>query len=245
MAGAPLPLVGRFHEFSVTTADVRACVEFYEQLGFTQAATSDAVTHPYGVLSDGRLHLGVHQRSAPSPALSFVRPDVGKSLPAFAAAGIKLTTCRTGDDVFNEIAFSDPFGQAVTVLEARTYSPVARPAAHVSLLGDFAEVSLPAPDFAAAQAFWEPLGFVAADRAREPYPHLPLTSDTLDVTFHHPRILDRPMLVFRSADMAARVQRLRELGVAMSALPRAIRAAAGALLESPDGTALLLLQGES
>jgi catechol 2,3-dioxygenase-like lactoylglutathione lyase family enzyme len=244
MAGAPLPLVGRFHEFSVTTADIRACVEFYEQLGFTQATTSDAVTHPYGVLSDGRLHLGVHQRSAHSPALTFVHPDVGKSLPAFIAAGIQLTTCRTGDDVFNEIAFSDPFGQAVTVLEARTYSPVARTATELSLLGDFAEVSLPAPDFAAAQAFWEPLGFVAADELQEPYPHLSLTSDTLDVAFHHPRTLDRPLLVFRSADMAARVQRLRELGVAMSALPRRIRAVAGALLESPDGTALLLLQDE-
>jgi catechol 2,3-dioxygenase-like lactoylglutathione lyase family enzyme len=244
VAGAPLPLVGRFHEFSVSTADIRACVEFYEQLGFTQATTSDAVTHPYGVLSDGRLHLGVHQCSAPSPALTFVRPDVGKSLSAFAAAGIELTTCRTGDDVFNEIAFSDPFGQAVTVLEARTYSPVARAATQVSLLGDFAEVSLPAADFAAARAFWEPLGFVAADEAQDPYPHLPLTSDTLDVAFHHPRTFDRPLLVFRSADMAARVERLRQLGVAMSDLPRGISADANALLESPDGTALLLLQGE-
>jgi hypothetical protein len=52
------------------------------------------------------------------------------------------------------------------------------------------------------------------------------------------------MLVFRSPDMAARVERLRELGVAMSDLPRGIRTDANALLESPDGTALLLLQGE-
>jgi Glyoxalase/Bleomycin resistance protein/Dioxygenase superfamily len=241
---ALLPLVGRFHEFSVATRDIRVWVDFYERLGFTQAATSDAVTHPYGVLSDGRLHLGLHQRSAPTPALTFVRPGVGKSVSAFAAAGIKLTLCRTGEDVFNEIAFSDPFGQAVTVLEARTYSPTARGATDVSLLGDFAEVSLPAPDFAAAQAFWEPLGFVAADEAQEPYAHLPLTSDTVDIAFHRPQTFDRPLLVFRSADMAARVERLRELGVQMAPLPRGIRADANALLEGPDGTAFLLLQGE-
>ena len=241
---APLPLVGRFHEFSVATADIRHCVEFYEQLGFTHAPTSDAVTHPYGVLNDGRLHLGLHQRSGPSPALTFVRPDVGKSLSAFAAARIKLTLCQTGEDVFNEVAFSDPFGQAVTVLEARTYSPTARAATDVSLLGEFAEVSLPAADFATAQAFWEPLGFVAADEAHEPYAHLPLTSDTLDIAFHHPRTCDRPMLVFRSTDMAARVERLRELGVAMAPPPRGIHTDANALLESPDGTLYLLLQGE-
>ena len=56
------------------------------------------------------------------------------------------------------------------MLEARTYSPVARDAMEVSLCGDFAEVSLPAADFAAAQAFWEPLGFVAAEEAEKPYP---------------------------------------------------------------------------
>ncbi len=240
-----LPLVGRFHEFSVATHDIRASVEFYEQLGFTQAATSDALTHPYGVLSDGRLHLGVHQRSAPTPMLTFVRPGVSDSLRAFAAAGIELTLCRTGEDVFNEIAFSDPFGQAVTVLEARTYSPTARAATEVSLLGDFAEVSLPAPDFAAAQAFWEPLGFVAADEAQEPYAQLQLTSDTLNIAFHQPRMFDRPMLVFRGVDMAERVERLRERGVLMSPLPRPLRAGGNALLEAPDGTALLLLQGEN
>ena len=58
----PQPLPGRFHEFSVATGDIRACVEFYEQLGFTQAATSDAVRHPYGVLSDGRLYVGEGMR---------------------------------------------------------------------------------------------------------------------------------------------------------------------------------------
>ncbi|HEY8051556.1 MAG: VOC family protein [Steroidobacterales bacterium] len=239
-----LPLVGRFHEFSVVTQDIRACVAFYEQLGFTPAATNDALAHPYGVLSDGRLHLGVHQRSAPTPTLTFVRPGVGSSLPAYDAAGIELTVCRTGEDVFNEIGFNDPFGQAITVLEARTYSPTARAAADVSLLGDFAEVSLPASDFAAAQAFWEPLGFVAADEAQQPYAHLPLTSDTLDIAFHHPRTCDRPMLVFRSADMAARVTRLHELGVETSPLPRGIPAAGNALLQGPDGTVLLLLQDE-
>ena len=130
------------------------------------------------------------------------------------------------------------------MLEARTYSPTARAAGDVSLLGDFAEISLPARDFSAAQAFWEPLGFVAADESQEPYAHLPLTSDTLDIAFHHPRTFDRPMLVFRSADMAARIERLRELGVEMSPLPRGIGAHDNALLEAADGTAFLLLQGD-
>jgi len=154
MAAAPLPLLGTFHEISIAPHDIRAAVEFYERLGFTQATTSDAFSHPYGVLSDGRLSIGLHRRAGASPTLTFVRPGIARQLAAFAAAGIAVTTCEVGEEVFNRIGFADPSGHAVAVLEARTYSPVARAARSSSLCGHFAEVSLPASDFAAAQAFF-------------------------------------------------------------------------------------------
>ena len=156
MSGSPLPLLGTFHELSIAVDDVRASVDFYERLGFTQATTADTLTHPYAVLTDGRLVIGLHQRAGPTPVLTFVRAGIAGFIPAFNAAGIELTVRRTGDEVFNEVGFVDPFGHAVAVLEARTYSPVARAETEVSLCGDFAEVSLPASDFEAARAFWEP-----------------------------------------------------------------------------------------
>jgi predicted lactoylglutathione lyase len=243
MTGAPLPLLGTFHEVSVAAQDVRAEMEFYERLGFTQATTTDTLSHPYGVLTDGRLYIGLHQRAGSSPVLTFVRPDVARSVAAFAAAGIRLTHCRTSEEVFNELAFAEPFGHAVAVLEARTYSPVARSANQTSLCGDFAEVSLPVTDFAAARAFWEPLGFVAAEEEQAPYPHLCLTSDHIDLAFHRPRVCERPMIVFRDAGMRARIARLRDLGVPTYAAPVAAHCAdRSALLQSPDGTPLLLLE---
>ncbi|HEY2808650.1 MAG TPA: VOC family protein [Steroidobacteraceae bacterium] len=242
MSGAPLPLLGTFHELSLAVPDVRASVDFYERLGFTQASTADTFTHPYGVLTDGRLVIGLHQRPGPSTVLTFVRPGVAGALPAFAEAALELTVCRTGDEVFNEVGFEDPFGHAVAVLEARTYSPTDRRETEVSLCGDFAEVSLPASDFGAAQAFWEPLGFVAAAEGHTPYPHLSLTSDHLDVTFHKPRLHLQPLLVFREPAMAERIGRLREQGFALTAL--ADSSSPAAFLESPDGTTLLLVAGD-
>jgi len=246
MAGAPLTLLGTFHELSVAAGDVPGSVEFYERLGFTQASTSDCFAHPYGVLSDGRLCIGLHQRPGPSPVLTFVRPGIAGCVAAFAEAGMELSYHRTGEDVFNEIGFTDPFGQAVAVLEARTYSPVARATTETSLCGDFAELSLPVADFAAAQAFWEPLGFVAAAEGQNPYPYLELTSDHLDIAFHPPGVWARPMIVFRDPGMRSRLQRLLELGMPLVPAPfSAAAAASNALLESPDGTALLLLEGEN
>ena len=238
-------LAGRFHEVSLATRDIRASVEFYERLGFSQAVTTDAWPHLYGVLTDGRLYIGLHQRSGLSPALTFVRPDIPGLRDELATHGIVPAFCRTGDEVFNELGFRDPTGQPVAVVEARTYSPAQRDPAALSHCGYFSELSIPATDLAKAAGFWESLGFVALDERDAPYLHLPLVSDGLDITFHRPRTLDRPMLVFRDPEMPARIGRLRESGVALSdELPAGLDPAGNALLESPEGTALLLLQDE-
>jgi len=239
-------VLGRFHEISLATRDIRASVEFYEMLGFTQAPTTDTWQHPYGVLTDGRLFIGLHQRRAPSPALTFVQPGLAQQLPVLEHRGIELTLRRIGDEVFNEVAFQDPFGQTISVLEARTYSPVARDPTEVSVCGYFSELSIPARDFAVAQAFWEPLGFVATDESEDPYVHLPLTSDHLNIALHRPRTFDVPVLVFRDAGMAERIGRLRQLEVSFAdELPRGLDPANNALLESPEGTLLLLLNEAS
>jgi catechol 2,3-dioxygenase-like lactoylglutathione lyase family enzyme len=254
LAAAPQPeaggqfctiVLGHFHEISLETADIRASVEFYEQLGFCQATTTDTWAHPYGVLTDGRIFLGLHQRRFASPTVTFVHPGVARLVDEFETRGVALTTCRIEPEVFNEIGFRDPFGQAVSVLEARTYSPVTRSPAQMSLCGYFDELSLPVSDFDAAKEFWEPLGFVATDESDVPYVHLPLTSDHLNIAFHRPRTLDRPMLVFSAPDMPARLARLREFGVTFSdELPRGLNAAENAVIEAPEGTPLLLLQSE-
>ena len=239
-------MLGRFHEISLETADIRESVEFYERLGFTQAETNDTWTHPYGVLTDGRLHIGLHQRRFASPALTFVHAGIARYAAELEARGITLHLRNTGDDVFNEVGFRDPTGHSVLVLEARTYSPSARGPEELSLCGYFTEYSVPAADFEAARDFWEPLGFVATEEPDAPYAHLPLTSDHLDLAFHRPRTLDRPMLVFRDPGMRERLVRVRELGVKESGeLPRGLPSAANALIEAPEGTALLLLEGES
>ena len=235
-------MLGRFHEISIATRDIRESVEFYESLGFSQATTTDTWPHPYGVLTDGRLFLGLHQRQLPSPTLTFVHPGIAQLSADFESRGIELTVRRTAEDVFNQIAFRDPAGQTVAVLEARTYSPVTRRAAELSKCGYFAEVSMPTVDFDEARSFWEPLGFVATDEEETPYVHLPLTSDHLDIAFHRPRTSDVALIVFNDPDMPGRIAHLRTCGFKISdELPRGLSSGANAIIEAPEGTTLLLL----
>ncbi len=237
----PRLLLGQFHELSITTRDIRASVEFYEQLGFSHCATSDTWPHPYGVLTDGRIHLGLHDYHFPSPSITTVRAGVAASIPEFEALDIQLAFAKTGDGCFNEIGFRDPAGQMVTVLEARTYFLGDRAPQQQSLCGWFEAFSLPTTDFARSAAFWEQLGYVALDLAEQPWIHQPLAGNNLALSLHRPNTLDRPMLVFSASDMPARIPRLQTLSTGRpAALPRGLDPTQNLLIESPEGTPILV-----
>jgi catechol 2,3-dioxygenase-like lactoylglutathione lyase family enzyme len=235
-------VLGKFHEISIGTPDIAQSVAFYERLGFTQVGTTDTWQHPYGVLTDGKLYLGLHQFKFPSPTLTWVHPGVAAHAHAIEKHGIEIAWKRVGEDAFNEFGFLDPAGQAVRVQEAPTHFASDREERDSSLCGDFAEYSTPFADFTAMRGFWEPLGFVALDESETPWPRMSMTSDLIDLAVHRPRTLDAPMLVFVAADMGERLERLRSLGCEFSAeLPRGLDPRHNALLEAPEGTALLLV----
>jgi catechol 2,3-dioxygenase-like lactoylglutathione lyase family enzyme len=234
-------VLGRFLEFSVRTPDIRASVEFYERLGFDQAHTRDAWSHPYGVLTDGRIAVGLHEDPAREVSLTFVHPNVVERCTELEQQGLELAYRRTGAETFHEIGLDDPSGQRIMIIEARTYSPAQRSLAATSRCGYFVEVSLPAGDAEAARLFWESFGFVATGELDEPYRRLTLTSDHLSLAFHSPSTLARPALVFADPQMAARIAQLRDCGIEMKrALPAGLDPAANALIEAPEGTLLLL-----
>lgn len=235
-------MLGRFHEISIETADIGESVAFYERLGFVQCGTTDTWPHSYGVLTDGKIYIGLHQFKFPSPTITYVHPGVAQHAHIIEKTGIELAWKRVGDEVFNELGFLDPSGQPVRVQEAPTHFASDLEARDTSLCGDFAEISLPAADFAPMRDFWEPLGFVALGESETPYLRMAMTSDYIDIAVHRPRTLDVPMLVFAAADMGERIETLRGQGWEFSEdLPRGLDPRYSALLKAPEGTALLLI----
>jgi hypothetical protein len=102
---------------------------------------------------------------------------------------------------------------------------------------------MPAADFARARTFWEELGFVAGEPEAQPYPHLPLAGEGLELALHRPQLAAEPLLAFRDPAMPERIARLRELALCpLESPPRGLDPRGNALLRAPEGTALLLLQ---
>ena len=236
-------MLGRFLELSLATPDIRASLDFYAKLGFTQAEAGDAWPYPYAVVTDGRICLGLHQQTLPAPSLTFVKPNLLKHLDALEALGVEFEFRRLGNDVFNEVGWLDASGHGVKLVEARTFSPSKRSALDTSLCGYFLEIALPAPDLEAAKAYWERFGFVGIDETEGRLPHVSCTSDTIDLGLYDPAQMRRSALRFEVDDIKQISARLAEAGIEPAhAMPAPLQPMAATLLTAPEGTPIWLTE---
>ena len=239
-------MLGRFLEFSIATPDIRASLDFYGRLGFTQAQVGEAWTHPYAVVTDGRIHLGLHQEFIPAPAVTFVRPDLLRHLGALERLGLQFEIRRLGNDVFNELGWLDPSGHLIRLVEARTFSPSKRLATDTSLCGYFLEIALPAANRDVAKDFWEQFGFVGIEEPEAPLPHVSCTSDSVDIGLYEPAHLQGPTLLFETGDVAGTLGRLADIGVLPTGqVPLPLRQSPATVLMAPEGTPLLVVSASS
>ncbi|MEA3109886.1 MAG: hypothetical protein QOI88_4491 [Gammaproteobacteria bacterium] len=234
-------MLGRFLEFSIPAPDIQASLDFYGKLGFSEAEVGEAWSHPYAVLTDGRLCLGLHQQSAFAPSTTFVMPDLLQHLDGFEQLVRRFEFRRLGNDVFNEIGWLDPSGHLIRLVEARTFSPSKRKAVETSLCGYFREIGLPTSSQDTAKAHWEQLGFVGIDESDGMLPHVSCTSDTIDIGLYEPAHLQVPTLIFEVDDFDTTLTRLEASGVKPDGrLPGPLRRLPAAVLTAPEGTSILI-----
>ena len=233
-------MLGRFLEVSVHAPDVAESLAFYESLGFVQAPVGDTRNYPYAVVTDGRLHIGLHGAPIESPALTWVQPGLAAHAPRLEALGIEFVSVRLDEDAFHELSFVDPSGQRVTLVEARTFSPPPIRGHHASRLGYFEEYGIPTADLGRSTAFWDALGFVAFDPVRAPFVKVVATGSDLNVGLYDVE-LRRPVLAYSHPAMADCIADLRDRGHRLpDRLPRGMNSRENALLEAPEGTWLML-----
>ena len=79
----------RFLEISVTSHDLVASLNFYRALGFTELTTADTWPHPYAVVTDGQVTIGLHGQAFEAPRIALSLPDLQRGL---------VEQLRTGTD---------------------------------------------------------------------------------------------------------------------------------------------------
>jgi len=222
-------MLGDFLEITLSTPDILASLEFYHKLGFTEAPAREAWKHPYAVVTDGRLYIGLHARETLPPALSFALPELRKQLPNLESLGIEFEFCNIELHRFNEVGFLDPDGGLVTLLEARTYSPV--PAEVQTLCGYFLEYRLPVRDEEATLRFWDSLGLMAD---RDETGQARISWGGINIALEPLRPRARPALVFANSDLDVAASLCEMRGLPMQNDTRGLH------LTTPEGLMLSL-----
>lgn len=147
MIGCP----GRFHEISITTPDLAASVDFYRSLGFVVGEVLPVWPHPYAVVGDGHVLLGLHQYKFPSPSITCVADRIDVARRSLRDAGVTFAFDIDEPQRFNEFGYRDPGGTMLTILERATHRGIA---SHTSSCGSFVGFDLPSRDFASSENFW-------------------------------------------------------------------------------------------
>lgn len=236
-------MLGRFLELSLVTPDIQASLDFYTRLGFSGTEVGEAWAHPYAVVTDGRLCLGLHQSETFTPSLTFVRPELLKHLDALEQLGMGFEFRRLAGDVFNEAGWLDPSGHLVRLVEARTFSPSKRRATERSTCGYFSEIGLPTPNREAAREHWERVGFIGMDEPDAPLPHVACTSDSINIGLYDPAHVREPALYFEVDDVPNTLAKLAAAGITpQGRVPPPLRHRAAAVLTAPEGTPIWLVE---
>jgi catechol 2,3-dioxygenase-like lactoylglutathione lyase family enzyme len=222
----------KFLELKITTDAIVEALGELTDLGFTAVAVNDVYPHPYAVVSDGQTYIGLHERE-PGPArLCFIRPELASYVRALRRQRIALEYSHLADDEFHELGFRDPSGQAVTLVEARTFSRGEGSAPGRSVCGRFVEYSLGTNDLQASAAFWSRLGFETIAAGDSPQPWTRLSGCGAIIGLHEAPGL-RLGLCFAAEQLDARLEFLRAKGFdARAGAPVAAR-------NQPAGTVFL------
>ena len=234
-------MLGQFLECSIASRPLAASFELLETLGFKSLPVGDTLPDPYLVYFDGTVAIGLHDREQAGPQLTFVRPGLRDYARPLRRLGLTITHEHLRDNEFNSIGFTDPGGQEVVLLEARTFPPGEWDAQNVAICGEFFELSVPAADLDVSSRFWEALGLNVVAAGDTPHRWRRLLGHGLTLGLHE--VHCRPGLSFRCSDLDARVAYLNAKGLAPRAgTPLADRGQASATLPGLAGTDLYLLE---
>jgi catechol 2,3-dioxygenase-like lactoylglutathione lyase family enzyme len=234
-------MLGRFLEISVGAHPLAASFEFYRSLGFVDVPVGDTLPNPYLVMFDGAIAIGLHDLAEPTTRLTFVRPELRAYVRALRRLDIALDYEHLGDGEFNTVGFTDPAGQAVALIEARTFPPPEWDPHNVTVCGEFLELTLPARELARSSRFWRALGFAEIASGEAPHSWQRLSGHGVTIGLHE--VHCRPGPSFRCADLSARCEYLRAKGLgARAGSPIADRGQSSATLTAPEGTQLYLLE---
>ncbi|MAF84811.1 MAG: hypothetical protein QGH93_00840 [Gammaproteobacteria bacterium] len=229
-------IFGQFLEFSVPTDDIQASLNFYLELGFSELSVGDIRDYHYGVVTDGRIAIGLHAGGIDEPALSFIKSDVASYLQCINPDDDEISFSRLGSEIFNEIGVHTPDGHLLIMMETRTFSRADLSELPAPVIGHSVEISLGCHDACETTNYWTDAGFMALSDTADDAIELLTPGLRLGLQTHLSP--GQSALRFMSADLSQTLTVLEQRNLAVRQIGPNHR------LTAPEGTHLDLIAAE-
>jgi len=238
--------LGNNVEISLSVADLSESLSFYEKLGLGRVDGGEK-PYPWAVVSDGRLHLGLHQQVFSSPTLGYFGLSILEERKVhLAKLGVKLDHIQMSWLNFVTAEFESPEGQRVLLADLRSdVETIPSGRKFFPKCQSFGELSLKTEDVNATVTYWERLGFERVAEGDQPYPWAIISDGRIRLGLHQTPKLTKPTITYFAPDMPDRLKRLRRRGIKFVTEHKDKKGRrVGAVIESPDGQLFFLFTGE-
>ena len=204
-------MLGSFLEIGFGTHDIAATYRELQALGFAAVTAGDMRGDGYAVVCDGDIYIGLYASEQEDTTLTFVRPELERYVRTLRRRDVEIAFASLGDQEFHELGFYDPDGQRVTLVEARTFSPIVADQRASSACGRFFEYSIGVRSLEVSRAFWLGLGFNTVAEGEAPYAWCRLATTGLALGLHETAALQAGPC-YAATQFDARLEFLRAKG---------------------------------
>lgn len=237
--------LGHAFEIVVTTRDLEESLGFYERLGYRKLS-EDASPTPSARLTDGTIRLTLRAGGAWKATLTYYAEDVAEKVAALRRLGVPVEARPDADGRITRVAFTDPNGLEVNVIQAGPAQLEETPNAPLSKGGQFGELSIETEDVGRSLDFWTKLGFAPTQYMPNPPVSWGSVADGLLMLGiyakgHCPHVIRTPSLTYFEADMPERIRQLKQEGMKfLQELPGEGGETGHAIAEAPEGQLIFL-----
>ena len=249
--------LGQYVEISLSVRNLATSLAFYQQLGL-QPVDGGETPYPWAILSDGTLHVGLHQHYFPSPTLNYFASYTPDQLDALQKLGIPLHHVQTinktsgmqdGEILMREFMIAADFEtpEATRIGLASSHCEIEPNLSRTffSTCEKFGELSFQTTDVITSLDYWSQFGFEPIAQTDQPYPSAIISDGRIRLGLHQTTKFTKPTISYFSLQMPDRLRHLKKQGVRFVSEQRDAQGRPlGAMLRSPDGQPVVLFAGQ-
>lgn len=236
--------LGTKSQIVINVNDLQESLYFYKRLGFSTLDRQDT-SKEWALLTDQAVFLLLVEDDEPFIGLSYMSADMPSRALMLEEMGIEFSDVQaTEESGLLQALFFDPNEVGISLVR---FNPTGLPDLDLNTetrCGLFGELYIPTNDHDASVAFWQQLGYQRLQSAETPYRFSLLSDGHMIIGLHEDDKFQHPALNYFAPDMKGRLDGLRLEGFEFSEeIPDNDGTVRNAVLESPEGYAICLLQG--